>query len=182
LDASNNDGQSFEWEIVSKPKTSKAVIQSHMTSISIVGPLDVVGVYCIRLWINHNEYNQKNKTISLNVPGKISLAPFPDDPLFDSGGRVRNFSFELPGILAGYPANWDVVDDAGLLNSIRAGLTRGRCIPNKFSTVSGKYVMVLGDDEEFTDNEMAVGDEFSIVQEIDFTNMNILEVTLKFRE
>ena len=179
LDASNNDGNAFEWEMLSKPENSLALLQSPILSITRLGPLDVVGVYLVKLWINRNQHNQQTRTLVLNAPAAISPLPLPEDPLFDSGGRVRNFSFELPGPLAGWAAYWTLVDDADILDSPRAGVSRGRCEPTNFQTSSGDHAMVLGDDKS-SETPFLIGEEFSVSQEIDFTNMNILEITLKF--
>ena len=54
LDASVNVGRAFEWETLSKPKTSKAVFSSPILATTKFGPLDVYGVYLIKLWINRN--------------------------------------------------------------------------------------------------------------------------------
>lgn len=177
LDASSNSGSTFEWDIVSCPESSSPVLTSPVTSTTKFGRLDKVGVYQLRLWINRNMYGQRSKTISLNVPGEISPQPLPNDPTFYKGGAVRNGNFELQGILPGWALLWTTVDTEGLLDE-HAGITRGRCIPTNF-TPTDRYAMCLGDDIGL-DDTFDVGGEFSIEQEIDFTNAQQLTLTLKF--
>lgn len=181
LDGSTNEGNAFEWEMVSKPENSMAIIQSPITATTKVGPLDLVGVYQLRLWVNRNMYGQSSKTVTLNVPDVVSPLPLPGDPLFDTGGRIRNFSFELPGPLAGLAAWWSLRDDANILDSAQAGVSRGRCTPTNFAAPSGDYAMVLGDDAG-DEADFSTGEEFSVSQDVDFTNMNILELQLKFTD
>lgn len=176
LDASDNAGRAFEWETLSKPETSKAVFSSPITSITKFGPLDVYGVYLVKLWINRNQYDQKIKTLALNVPRSVS-GNVPVTPEFKMGSVIRNRDFNTEGALSGFAAWWTVEDDAGLLNN-HAGVSRGRCVPQNYDS-NGEYVMVLGDDLG-TDSPMGVDDTISISQEIDFTNVNILTINLKF--
>jgi hypothetical protein len=190
LDASGNDGKTFEWEFVALPESSAAVIRNPNSSTTRVGPLDKKGVYQIKLTIDRNAATQKVKTLALNVPGQKSILPIAGEPAYDTGGRVRNFSFELPGALAGYAEGWDTRDDAGILNSF-AGIVRGRCTPTNFQLDSGNYAMVLGDDiggsipnttgaggGDIPD--ISRGDVFAVTQEIDLTDVDVLNVEIKF--
>lgn len=176
LDASINVGRAFEWETLSKPETSKAVFASPILSATKFGPLDTYGVYLVKLWINRNQHDQKTKTLALNVPETVS-GNVPATPAFKSGSIIRNRDFDTGSPIPGYAAWWIIEDDAGLLD-VYAGDSRGRCIPQNYDS-NGKYVMVLGDDLG-RDSPMAVGDVFSVSQEVDFTNINTLTVSLKF--
>lgn len=177
LDASANVGRAFEWETISKPETSNAVFSSPILATTKFGPLDAYGVYLVKLWINRNQHDQKTKTLALNVPETVS-GNVPTTPAFKAGSIIRNRDFDTGGPLPGYAAWWTIEDDAGLLNSVHAGVSRGRCIPQNYDS-DGAYVMVLGDDLG-TDSPMDVGDVFSVSQEIDLTNINTLTVNLKF--
>jgi len=176
LDASINAGRAFEWEMLSKPEASKAVFSSPILSTTKFGPLDVYGVYLVKLWINRNQYDQKIKTLALNVPETVS-GYIPNTPEFKSGSIIRNRDFDTGGPLPGWAAWWTIEDDANLLDNY-AGDSRGRCVPQNYDS-GGEYVMVLGDDRG-RDSPMAVGDVFAVSQEIDLTNINTLTVDLKF--
>lgn len=176
LDASVNAGRVFEWETLSKPGTSRAVFSSPISSATKFGPLDTYGVYLVKLWINRNQYDQKVKTLALNVPETVS-GNTPVTPKFKSGSIVRNRDFDTGEALPGFAAWWTIEDDADLLANY-AGESRGRCIPQNYDS-DGEYVMVLGDDLG-RDSPMAVGDVFSVSQEIDLTNINTLTINLKF--
>jgi hypothetical protein len=180
FNASTNTGNSFEWEIVSKPENSNAVLTSPQTSITRLGPLDYKGVYHVRLWINKNAADQKSRMISVSVPSIVSPLPAPSAPLFEAGGgRVRNWSFELPGVLPGYASDWLINDEAGILAS-QGGVTRGRSIPTNFTPTSGRYAMVIGDDL-CLDDTFPVGAKFEVSQEVDLTNINQLELDARVK-
>ena len=179
LDASVNTGTAYDWEIISKPENS----QAYLTSPSLIRTaitLDIRGVYHVRLVVDREEPGMQTKVISLNVPGARSILPAPDVPLFSTGGRIRNFSFELPGALAGWAENWMPEDDANILDN-GGGVTRGRIIPTNFTPTSGKFVMCLGDDIG-NSNFFGIGDIFSVEQDVDFTDMNVLKLQIKFRK
>jgi len=179
LDASANTGTTYDWEILSKPKTSETYLKSpNMVRTAIV--VDTKGVYQIRLVIDRDEPYVQTGILSLNAPGAISVLPVSDAPVFSTGGRIRNFSFELPGVLAGWAANWLVQDDSSILAS-HAGTTRGRIIPTNFEVTSGKYAMCLGDDIG-NSNFFGIDDIFSVEQDVDFTGMTILKLQIKFRK
>jgi len=169
--------QAYEWDLLSAPENSNAVLSDPTISTPTI-ILDKIGVYLIRLIANRYEQTMKTSTIALNVPGGIS--PMPPDPLFATGGRIRNFSFELPGIFPGWAHNWITRDDANVLSN-GAGITRGRIIPANFNVNSGYYAMCLGDDDALP-QYFRVGDIFSISQEVDFTDMHVLKFQFKFRK
>lgn len=177
LDASPNNASTYEWEFLSLPPASKAFIYTPIQAKTKIGPLDTPGVYHLRLCINRN-IKLRTKTITLSVPGDSGSIVTPPEPLFDTGGRVRNFSFELPGIFEGEAAYWDTIDDAPTLIA-QAGTLRGRIAPANFNTTSGIYAFCLGDDLLSKCN-FKIGEEFSISQDIDFTGMNILKFSIKY--
>jgi hypothetical protein len=179
IDASSNGATSYEWTILSKPAESTAIIQNPGASAARFGPLDVAGVYLVKLDINSYEAAPQSRVLALSAPGTVSALPAAPDPLFDTGGNVLNFSFELPGILQGWAADWNIEDTADLLDK-HAGTARGRITPLNFDTSSGAYVFCLGDD---ISNTASVDKDsvFSISQEVDLTNVTTLRVTIKYR-
>jgi hypothetical protein len=180
FDASLNEGSNFQWEILSKPEDSMALIQAPIETRTRFGPLDQVGVYQVRLWIDRETDNQRSKTVTISVPGTVSPVPLPGEPLFEAGGgRVRNWSFELPGLYPGRADGWQINDEAGILNS-QAGITRGRCIPTNFNPESGQYAMVLGDDI-CLDDGFPVDAKFEVSQVVDLTSIQNLEFDSRFK-
>lgn len=179
LDASGTTATSYDWEILSKPETSSAYLTSPNLVRTVI-TLDKQGVYQIRLVADREEPSRQTKILSLNSVGSRSTLPVAGEPLFSTGGRVRDFSFELPGALEGWAANWVTTDDADILDT-GAGITRGRIIPTNFEVTSGKYAMCLGDDIG-NSNFFGIGDIFSVEQDIDFTNMHVLKLQIKFRK
>jgi len=173
-------GSLYAWELISSPSANNTILDNPSGPYTRVGPLDKEGVYLVYFYRNPGTSDQRIYTIALNVPGTISPVPSASDPLFDSGGRVRNFSFELPGIILGTAADWATEDDAGLL-VVGGGVVRGRITPANFTVTSGRYAMCLGDDIGNT-GDINVGDEFSISQELDFTDVNTLSLQIKYRE
>jgi len=174
LDASDYNGDSFLWECASSPPNAKPVFSDINQQITRFGPLNEYGVYCIYFWVDKDTVNQKLVSVSLHVP-ESNLGVVSSFPSYKKGSPIRNPSFELPGILPGYAFAWDLVDDAGIINN-NGGIFRGRCMPINFS--SDGYAMVLGDDTQASET-FDVGDEFSISQEVDFTDIKMLTLTLK---
>lgn len=182
LSAFATDAVLYEWELMSLPEDSIAVIEAPNVQITKFGPLDKTGVYQLKVWTDRNQYNQQQRTICLSVPG-VSPQPIPPSPGFEAGGgRVRNWSFELPGDRPGEAAHWFTIDDGNILINPNAGITRGRCIPTNFNVTSGRYAMVLGDDLGTALSTIPVGGEFSVEQDVDFTSMTVLELELKVIE
>ena len=180
LDASNNTGQTFSWEMLSKPENSNAFISGPISRITKFGPFDTVGVYLVKLVINRDTPTQQIKILSFSVPGQASHLPSPEKPNFEySGGLIQNGSFEASGILPGWAAYWTVTDIAGMLDEF-AGVTRGRCIPTNFQPPHGLYSMVLGDDIGTSIDTISDGDEFSVDQNVDLTNAETITLVLKF--
>lgn len=178
LDASGNSGTFFEWELVSKPKDSNAVLSSPISSVTQLGPVDAIGVYLTKLIIDRGLPTEAYRLLSFSVPAENIV--FPDAPEFGQGGNVRNFSFELPGSYAGYAAHWAVLDESNIL-SAQAGILRGRIIPTNFNPTHGDYAFCLGDDIGSIAS-FYIGDEFSISQNVDFTFTSTLKIDIKFRK
>ena len=170
----------YTWELVSTPEASTARLENPIGSFTRLGPLSDSGVYLVYLYTNIGMYDQKLYTIALNVPGVISPRTLPDSPLFDTGGRVRNFSFELPGVSTGKAANWVTVDDANLLGTW-GGTRSGRIVPIDFTVISGMYAMCLGDELADT-STFLVDDTFSVSQDVDFTGINTLSIQIKYKD
>lgn len=167
-----------EWELIAIPPRAVLALNGASSKTMRVGPLPSVGVYQIRAWVNRGLWNQRSRTVSLSVPAVPSPLPTPPDPLFATGGAIRNFSFELPGINPGEADEWATKDDANLL-ATDGGISRGRIIPTNFVVPSGIFAMCLGDDNNAV-AAFAIGQEFSISQPVDFTNGNALKVNVKF--
>lgn len=177
-DASNLNGSTYQWIIESKPEGSSAYFANPTGTTTKLKNIDMTGVYNFYVISNQGAYNQKIAYSAISVPGSISPLPLPEEPIYDTGGRTRNFSFELPGLLPGYPNGWTIRDDADLLSN-NAGTQRGRIMPVNFVMHSGKYVMCLGDDLQAAASMLA-GQEFSISQDIDLRDITTLKVELKF--
>lgn len=168
----------YEWELLLAPKDSNAYLSIINQQSTKIGPLDKMGAYQIRAWINRGLPSQQYRMISLSVP-KTHIKYSPALPNFDSptGSKVRNANFELPGVLPGYALYWDVVDDASILSS-GGGVTRGRIIsPNFIATQI--FCMCLGDDQNVY-ARLLPGEIFGISQDVDFTNMKNLICGIKF--
>lgn len=170
----------YDWEFVGKPPAANVVIQAPTSKATKIGPFNSYGVYQVRGWVNRGAWNQQSRTVSIGVPQSIGPLPTPPEPLFATGGEIRNFSFELPGVHPGEADEWDTRDDADIL-STWGGITRGRIIPTNFVVPSGLYAMCLGDDLHKT-HSFLIGQIFAVSQEVDFTNANILKVHVKFEK
>lgn len=177
-DASNLNGNTYQWLLESKPETSTAYFSNPIGATTKLKNIDIEGVYNFYVISDQGAYNQKIVYSAISVPGSISPLPLPEEPLYDTGGRVRNFSFELPGLLPGYADSWTIKDDGNILDNY-AGSQRGRIMPINFVMHSGKYVMCLGDDLQAAAT-LTANQEFSISQDIDFRDISVLKVELKF--
>jgi hypothetical protein len=178
LSVSSSLGEGFEWIILSKPETSSAFFTAPNANLTRI-VLDEIGVYHIQIVIDREAITQKSQTITLHVPGAASVVTAPQAD-FTPTGRVTNGTFQLAGVSAAFPFAWTVTDDANILNSVRAGVSRGRIIPTNFES-NGLYVMCLGDEDTTLDSSsMAIGDTFEISQNVDFTDMPNLKLTIKF--
>lgn len=180
VDASSNSAESYEWQILAKPENSTAFFTSPTSPISTFGPLDIVGVYQIKLILDSLGIKPKIKILSFSVPGAVSPIPLPNTPDFiPHYGSIENPRFEVAGDQSGWAADWVVLDTIGVLDS-GAGSTRGRIIPTNF-TPSGTYCYCLGDDIlGSTSTFIDPGEVFEISQEVNFTNANTLKVNLKY--
>lgn len=180
-DASGLSGGTYQWTMVSKPEGSDAYFNAPTLSITRLNTINKVGVYSFSVVTDQGAYNEKSAFMAISVPGSISPLPVPAEPTYDTGGsgtgRVRNFSFELPGLLPGHANSWTIHDDADILANF-AGTQRGRIMPVNFVMHHGKYVMCLGDDLQ-NSAEMVVGQEFSISQDIDLRDITTLKIELK---
>jgi len=180
LDASANEGSSFAWAIISKPENATPSLDSPTQNSTRLRLLEYYGVYLVQLWIDTDLARPQTRTISIVVPQPISILPTAPDPIFDTGGRARNFAFSLPGVLAGYAADWAVEDDAGVLVQ-HAGTLRGRISPLNYTPTVGDSAFCLGDD--IGGNVLTTdGDVFSISQEMNFTGIDTINIDIKFRE
>lgn len=179
LDASSNDGDTFEWALLSKPEGSTVLIESISSSSTRLTAIDIAGVYVLRLDVDKFGILPQSTIVSFNAPASISPRPTADDPLFDTGSGVLNFSFELPGPLPGYAAEWDVVDTAGVLAS-GAGITRGRIIPSNFTVTTGEYAMCLGTDASGRIYP-SDGEIFEVSQSVDLTGVALLATQIKYK-
>ena len=173
----DSSGEMFEWEVLSQPEETTSVIVNPVSYKTRFGPLDKNGVYVLQLWVDRNLHTQKTKTIALSVPATISVYN-PHTLKTEYHGRVKNGGFEIEGIADGLALFWDIIDTAGVLSYPYAGISRGRIEPANF-TPTEQYSMCLGDDQGIDDPAFLVGDEFSISQEIDFTNTK--QLTLRFK-
>jgi len=175
FDASDFSGDLF-WELISKPQDSDVTLTNLKGAIARLVNLSY-GSYVVRLHIDIGTENYKSSIATVSVPKARGALPIPSEPSYGVGGRVRNFNFELPGILPGYAAMWDIIDDADVLDS-NAGVSRGRIEPVNFSPVDGKHAFCLGDDlgvpADFLSSQI-----FSASQDVDFTNVNHLRLNLK---
>jgi len=172
----DSSGENFDWEVLSQPENSNAVLVNPTSYKTRFGPLDTYGVYVIQLWVDRNLSTQKMNTIALSVPESKSIV-VPTEPKTEYHGRVKNGGFEIAGDSLGLAAFWTLIDTAGILVVPYAGTTRGRIKPVNF-TPTEEYSMCLGDDLGNVSSFVA-GDEFSIAQEIDFTNTK--QLILKFK-
>jgi hypothetical protein len=178
IDASSNSVDTYEWTILSKPTTSAVILEMVSGAATKVGPLDIAGVYVVKLETDKFGDDPQMQIVSLHVPASISPAPTAPDPLFDTGGNVRNYSFELPATQPGYADEWGVSDSAGVLDS-EAGVYRGRIIPSDFTVTSGTHVMCLGSDVADTIS-VSAGETFEVSQEVDLTRLSLLSIQIKF--
>jgi hypothetical protein len=178
IDASSNSVDTYEWTILSKPNTSAVILEMVSGAATKVGPLDIAGVYVVKLETDKFGDDPQMQIVSLHVPASISPAPTAPDPLFDTGGNVRNYSFELPATQPGYADEWGVSDSAGVLDS-EAGVYRGRIIPSDFTVTSGTHVMCLGSDVADTIS-VSAGETFEVSQEVDLTRLSLLSIQIKF--
>lgn len=168
----------YEWELLLAPKDSNAYLTIINQQSTKIGPLDKVGAYQIRAWINRGLTSQQSRVLVLSVP-KTQTKYSPAAPNFDfpTTQRVRNANFELPGVLPGYALYWDIVDDANILSS-GGGVTRGRIISPNF-VATQIFCACLGDDQNVY-ARLLPGEIFSISQDVDFTGMKNLICNIKF--
>lgn len=178
FDASSNPGTTFDWDLISKPKESSIGIDVPNARAVRLGPIDKYGVYLVKLIIDQFLYNPQMTTVAINVPESVSPEVAPD-PLFDTGGSIRNFSFELPGVYPGTAAYWETIDDNNILATY-GGISRGLIIPQNFDPTSGERVFCMGDDQEIP-GFFGLNTEFSITQEVDLTNATFLTIDIKFK-
>lgn len=80
LDVSEYSRESYLWEWISIPDGSTARIRQPTDNNTDIGPLDVVGVYNIKIWFNRTHTNEEAQTLSLAVPGAVSPIPLPPTP------------------------------------------------------------------------------------------------------
>lgn len=179
LGATGASASTYEWELLSAPKTARAVLRSPVSQQTTLGPLGAYGVYVVRLWADRNRSSQSSAVLSLNVPATQTGVVAPA-LTYNFTGRIRNGDFELPGASAGEAAFWDVLDEENVL-SVDGGETRGRIIPDDFTPSSGQYVFCLGDEDNatfsFRPNRI-----FSISQDVDFTGMSTLKLKFRFKK
>jgi len=174
-------GSAVFWNLASKPDGSLAYLHSPSQASSRLQNLDKYGVYLVELWINLGTPQQQFRTTTVVVPPPASPLPPPPEPLYDTGGRVRNFSFELAGVVSGEALYWDTLDVADLLAHY-AGVSRGRIEPVDFTTTSGVYAMCLGDDVGNNSDILATGQVFSVSQVVDLTNVDTLTLQMKYTQ
>jgi hypothetical protein len=178
LDVSSNQFDVVEWEVLSTPKNSSALIQSQMKSMTRYGLLDKYGVYLIKVTLDRQGINPRTGYYAINVPRSVNPVP-PTPEYLPQGGRVMNFSFELPGILAGLAAQWNLKDDGNILAQY-AGVSRGRIKPVNYNPPRGEYTMCLGDDLGRSCSTIQLEDVFEVSQDIDLTGMTVLKLNLKY--
>ena len=166
------------WELLSKPNGSGAYITQPDKSLVKLVSIDKNGTYQARVWTDRTTYKEKSSIISISVPNVNNPLPNPPEPLYDTGGRVLNFSFELEGVLPGYAFNWETVDDADILNDY-GGISRGRIIPTNFDVTSGLFVMCLGDDIGLP-HVVRIGQEFGVKQQVDLRGISTMNLQVKF--
>ena len=171
--------EEYWWELVVKPEDSLAYLEKPTQSICRLVGLSVRGNYLVKVLTDRDTPRQKQKTAIVSIPSAISPLPLPPEPQYDNGGRVRNFSFRLPGVLPGYPDDWIVEDEEGVLDDSSAGITRGRIIPTNFETDGDSYVMCLGDDLG-ADVTYGVNGSFSISQDVNLKDVDILNIDIRF--
>lgn len=179
LGATGEVANNYEWEILSAPKEADVIFRNPVAQQTTFGPLTEYGVYAVRLWADKNRATEKSASISINVP-QTSTGVVAPEVTHNFTGRVRNGDFELPGILDGEAAFWNVTDEENIL-SVNAGLTRGRIIPTDFEPASGRYVFCLGDESNAI-YSFAPDKIFSISQDVDFTGMSILQLKFRFKK
>jgi len=169
------------WNLASKPDGSLAYLHSPSQASTRLQNLDICGVYLVELWVDFGTPQQQFRTTTVVVPPSVSPLPPPPEPLYDTGGRVRNFSFELAGVVPGEALYWDTLDVADLLAHY-AGISRGRITPVNFTVTSGVYVMCLGDDVGNNSDVLASGEVFSVSQVVDLTNVDTLTLQMKYTQ
>jgi len=167
----------YWWEIISKPEKSSAYLTNMTSTSTNLVNIDRYGNYGIRLYTDRNTAFQKSRLANILVPNPNNIHVVPPEPLYDSGGRILNFSFELPGLIPGSALMWKIKDDAGLLSNF-AGISRGRIVPTNFNITSGRHVMCLGDDVGNTSNYYP-DQIFSVSQQVDLTDMRIMTLQIK---
>lgn len=177
LDATSNDGTTFEWDILSRPNGSNVMVDAPMGRAVRLGPIDVYGVYLAKLIVDRDLPRPQTKLVSITVPQSIS-PNYPPEPLFTQGGSIRNFAFSLPGTNAGEALYWETVDENNILE-IQGGITRGLIIPQNFVPPVGTHAMCLGDDQQIH-AFFGIDTEFSITQEVDFSRATVLTIEIKF--
>lgn len=179
LGATGESATSYEWEILSSPKTAQAVLRNPVSAQTTIGPLGDYGVYTVKLWADRNRSTQKSAILSINVPATQTGIVAPE-LTYNFTGRIRNGDFELPSAIPGEAAFWDVVDEENILG-VSAGEARGRIAPDDFEPASGTYVFCLGDENNaiysFRPNKI-----FSISQDVDFTGMSTLKLKFRFKK
>jgi hypothetical protein len=149
-----------------------------MKSMTRYGLLDKYGVYLIKVTLDRQGINPRTGYYAINVPRSVNPVP-PTPEYLPQGGRVMNFSFELPGILAGLAAQWNLKDDGNILAQY-AGVSRGRIKPVNYNPPRGEYTMCLGDDLGRSCSTIQLEDVFEVSQDIDLTGMTVLKLNLKY--
>ena len=168
-------GSTFEWFITTKPQKSGAVLTSPNGMSTKLISMDEYGVYQVRLKVDESKVYHS----SVSIPNPQDVGHHQaSEPVYDFGNGIKNFSFEIPGILLGTAAEWQTDDDQEVLDE-NAGITRGRIIATNFITGSGEHSMCLGDDLGIKSN-FKKGHDFSVSQNVDFTKALKIKVKIKF--
>jgi hypothetical protein len=178
LQATGVQANTYTWFLLSKPQNSGAYITDPNSSRTKITNLDTFGNYHVQVWSDKDTFEQKTRTFSILVPNPSNVNVLPPEPLYDSGGRVLNFSFEVEGLLPGEASNWLTNDEANILDS-GGGTTRGRIAPTNFNVNSGRFVMCLGDDIGVS-GSFEVGQVFEVSQQVDLRGINTLQFQTRF--
>jgi urease beta subunit len=78
LDASSNDGTTFDWDIISRPKGSNLMLDVPNGRAVRLGPIDKYGVYFVKLIVDQFLYNPQFTTVAINVPESVSIDTAPN--------------------------------------------------------------------------------------------------------
>jgi len=175
----DSNPQNVLWNLESAPNGSVARLFNTNGATTKLLDIDKYGVYFVKAKLFVGTPTEKEYSYSVSVPQTVHNV-IPPEPVFEASDRVRNFNFELPGEFFGEAHYWNTEDDNGILFG-GGGATRGRIEhPIGYDKDTG-FIFCLGDD--LNEESVFYRDTlFSISQVVDFSNIETLEIALKFRK